>query len=48
MPTMAPTSTPQKPAQETTMSAGMVPSGVWTPVTRPSDCSMPVTGVEPR
>ena len=47
MPTMAPTSTPQNPAQEITTSAGSTPSGVSTPVTRQSACSIPVTGVDP-
>ncbi|KAG7150842.1 hypothetical protein HYQ46_000191 [Verticillium longisporum] len=46
--TMAPTSTPQRPAHEMTMSAGMVPLlFVMTPVTRPSLRSNPVTGVMP-
>ena len=48
MPIMAPIFAPQNPAQEMTMSAGMTPSEVSTPVTRRPDCSIPVTVVEPR
>ena len=48
MPTILPSSRPQNPAQETTMSAGITPSAVSTPVTLPPVCSMPVTVVEPR
>ena len=48
MPTIAPISGPQKPAHDTTMSAGIVPLDVATPVTRPPLCSIPVTLVDPR
>jgi hypothetical protein len=45
MPAISPIAGPQNPAQETTMSAGTVPSDVVTPVTRPLARSMPVTVV---
>ena len=48
MPIISPILAPQKPAQETTISAGMTPSEVSTPVTRRPDCSIPVTVVLPR
>jgi hypothetical protein len=40
---MRPIFGPQKPAQETTTSAGKVPWSVTTPVTRSPEVSMPVT-----
>ncbi len=46
-PTILPSSRPQKPAQDTTMSAGITPSAVSTPVTLPPSWAMPVTVVEP-
>ena len=46
-PTIAPRSGPQNPPQDTTMSAGITPSAVVTPVTCPPLCSMPITFVEP-
>src|SRR4029453_11186954 len=47
-PTNLPSSRPQKPAQDTTMSAGITPEEVSTPVTLPAHWVTPVTVVEPR
>ena len=48
MPTISPMAWPQKPAHETTTSAGKCPSVVRTPVTRPPECSIPMTRTPPR